>query len=159
MDRTKALSTDEWSTFLQNDVQLPIAARDEIDNLAEELARRSRCIDDFLQLTEQQLVKLLLFMSLTCRFVFQNRKENIDSIDKDFLIESNNGKPPHLLLQTQSRQPCLTFYEKPALKWNGKMIQIPPTIKELLNPYCALLSARRTKRMGKTLQMKSKNHL
>ena len=59
----KVLSANEWSMFLQDEIQLPIVARDEIENLAEELARRSRCIDDFIQLTEQQLVKLISYLS------------------------------------------------------------------------------------------------
>ena len=64
MDCTKVLSTNEWSMFLRNDVQLPDIAHDAIENLAEKLARRSQTIDDFTQFTEPQLVKLV------CHFLF-----------------------------------------------------------------------------------------
>lgn len=64
MDCTKVLSTNEWSMFLRNDVQLPDIAHDAIENLAEKLARRSQTIDDFTQLTEPELVMLLSYLLL-----------------------------------------------------------------------------------------------
>ncbi len=58
IDRTKPLSMNEWFEFLRDDVQLPMIAEQEIKNLARNLVDRSKNINDFIQLSEKQLVKL-----------------------------------------------------------------------------------------------------
>ena len=64
MNHTKVLCADEWSMFLRDEVQLPIVAHDEIEKLANKLAHDSQTIDDFVQLTEQQLVTLMFYFSI-----------------------------------------------------------------------------------------------
>ncbi len=61
MDRTKPLSMNEWFEFLHDDVQLPMIAEQETKELARKLADRSKNINEFIQLSEKQLVKLPLF--------------------------------------------------------------------------------------------------
>ena len=58
MNRNKPLSIDEWRRFLYEYVQLPSVAEQEVEKLTEKLATYSKNVDDFLELTERQLVKV-----------------------------------------------------------------------------------------------------
>lgn len=63
MDRTRPLSMNEWFEFLRDDIQLPTIAEQEAKKLARNLTDRSKTINDFIQLSEKQLVKLPVFPS------------------------------------------------------------------------------------------------
>ncbi|CAF1067293.1 unnamed protein product [Rotaria sordida] len=49
------LTENEWFNFLQHEVSLPNVARNETVRFAKQLADSSMTIDDFSELTEQQL--------------------------------------------------------------------------------------------------------
>jgi hypothetical protein len=70
MDRTRPLFVNEWLEFLRDDVQLPMIAQQEIKKLATKLADRSKSINDFIQLSEKQLVNLSLFFLLAEQIIF-----------------------------------------------------------------------------------------
>jgi hypothetical protein len=54
---------NEWFEFLRDDIQLPTIAEQEAKKLARNLTDRSKTINDFIQLSEKQLVKLPVFPS------------------------------------------------------------------------------------------------
>ncbi len=68
MDRTRPLSMNEWFEFLRDDVQLPIIAEQETKKLARNLADRSKTINDFIQLSEKQLVNFSLFSVCSMKY-------------------------------------------------------------------------------------------